>query len=240
MSLPLPAYRIFPLGDSAITLSFGNCIDEAINQEIIARFTQLQEHPLAGMIEAVPAYSSLTIHYDVLAVKKKCTGDQMVVEYMQLQLEERLKQPAQYHYIKERLVKIPVCYDDEFAVDIQTMAVTKKITAEEIIHMHTSKIYKVYMLGFLPGFAYLGEVDERISMPRKPQPANIVAGSVGITGKQTGIYPLASPGGWQIIGRTPIKLFEATADEPTLIRAGDKVAFYSISKNEFESFGKSD
>ena len=94
------------------------------------------------------------------------------------------------------------------------------------------------MLGFLPGFAYMGEVDEKIAIPRKPQPVNIVEGSVGIAGKQTGIYPLASPGGWQIIGRTPLKLFEVTKEEPTLFRAGDIVQFYSISKKEFKTINK--
>jgi inhibitor of KinA len=227
-------YRIFPLGDSAITVDFGNCIDETINKEVIARFNQLQQQPLPGMIEAVPAYSSLTVYYDVMTLKKKASSHQTVYEWMKQQLEERLQQPVQQNQTAERLVNIPVCYDEEFAWDIHHLATIKNISADEVIQCHTSKPYKVYMLGFLPGFPYMGQVDEKITMPRKPQPVNIVAGSVGIAGKQTGIYPLASPGGWQIIGRTPLKLFDVANEESTLLRAGDTVRFYSITKNEFE------
>jgi inhibitor of KinA len=244
-------YRIFSLGDAAITVDFVNCIDETINKEVIARFKQLQQNPLPGMIEVVPAYSSFTVFYDLKILKNKIQSHKTVFDWMQQQLEDRLQQPVQQNQTEERLVNIPVCYDEEFAMDIQHLATEKNISVDEVIRIHTSKKYKVYMLGFLPGFAYMGEVDEKISIPRKPQPVNIAAGSVGIAGKQTGIYPLASPGGWQIIGRTPLKLFEAppnlpageafdsesldmAATEPTLLRAGDMVEFYSISKIEYD------
>ena len=238
MNYPLLPYRIFPLGDTAITVDFGNCIDETINKEIIARFNQLRQHPLPGMIEAVPAYSSLTVYYDPMALKKKISPGQTVYEWMQQQLEERLSQTVEQAGIKERVVKVPVCYEDEFAPDIHHLAKEKNITIDEVIQIHTAKPYKVYMLGFLPGFPYMGELDEKIAMSRKPQPVTVAAGNVGIAGKQTGIYPLASPGGWQIIGRTPLKLFEAGREDPTLLRAGDTVQFYSITKNEFELINK--
>ena len=231
-------YRIFPLGDAAITIDFGNCIDETINNEVIARFNQLEQQPLPGMIDAVPAYSSLTVYYDVMMLKKKIPLHKSVYEWMRQQLEERLQQPVQQNQIKERLLHIPVCYDEEFAMDLLQLAATKNISVDEVIQIHTAKQYKVYMLGFLPGFAYMGEVDDKITMPRKPQPVNIAEGSVGIAGKQTGIYPLASPGGWQIIGRTPLKLFDASREEPILLRTGDTVQFYSITKNEFEFINK--
>jgi inhibitor of KinA len=227
-------YRIFPLGDAAITIDFGNCIDETINKEVIARFNQFQQHPLPGMIEAVPAYSSLTVYYDLLALMKKIAVGQTVFDWMRLQLEERLSQTVEQAGIKERVIKIPVCYEDEFASDIHHLAKEKNITIDEVIQIHTAKEYKIYMLGFLPGFPYMGEVDERIVMSRKPQPVSVAAGSVGIAGKQTGIYPLDSPGGWQIIGRTPLKLLDTGKEEPTLLSAGDAVQFYSICKNEFE------
>lgn len=233
MSYPDAPYHIFPLGDSALTIDFGNCIDEDINQVVIARFNQLRQHPLPGMIEAVPAYSSLTIHYDLLALKKKMTAGHTVYEWMEQQLQKQLKHPILYKQEKERLINIPVCYEEEFAGDIQQLAAKNNISVNEVIQIHTSKTYKVYMLGFLPGFSYLGEVNEKITIPRKPKPVNIEAGSVGIAGKQTGIYPLTSPGGWQIIGRTPVKLFDATREEPTLLRAGDGVQFFSITKNDF-------
>ena len=231
-------YHIFSLGDTAITVDFGNCIDEAINKEVIAIFNHLQQLPLPGMIEAVPAYSSLTVYYDVMALKKKTASNQTVFEWMKQQLEERLQQPVLQNEMTKRLVKIPVCYDEKFAMDILHLAKTNNISVDEVIQIHTSKPYKVYMLGFLPGFAYMGEVDERITMHRKPQPVNIEEGSVGIAGKQTGIYPLDSPGGWQIIGRTPLKIFDERKEESTLLRAGDMVQFYSITKNEFELINK--
>ncbi len=227
-------YRIFSLGDAAITIDFGNIIDIAINKEVIARFNQLQQQPIPGMIEAVPAYSSLTVHYDVMAIRKIIPPGQTAFETIKRQVEEWLLQPVLQNDKEERLIKIPVCYDTEFAIDIQQLTTAKNISIEEVIRIHTSKSYKIYMLGFLPGFTYMGEVDEKIAIPRKQQPVNIAAGSVGIAGKQTGIYPLASPGGWQIIGRTPVKLFDAESLTPTLLRAGDLVQFYPINKNEFE------
>ena len=231
-------YRIFPHGDSAITVDFGNTINEAVNNEIIARFNELKQYPLPGMIEAVPAYSSLTIYYDVVKVKKSFPAGpgHTAFESIKQQLEEKLQHPVQQNKVTQRLIKIPVCYEEEYALDIQQLSATKQISAEEIIQIHTSKNYKVYMLGFLPGFAYMGEVDERIAMPRKSHPVNIIAGSVGIAGNQTGIYPIASPGGWQIIGRTALKLFDANKEEPTLLKSGDMVQFYSITKNEIKSY----
>ena len=229
-------YHIFPLGDSAITIDFGNIINEAVNNEVIARFNELTHEPLAGMIEAIPAYSSLTIYYDVVKVRKGISDGKTAFEAIKLQVEKRLMQPVQQNDIPERLIKIPVCYEKEYAFDMPQLTAKKNISAEEVIQIHISKDYRVYMLGFLPGFAYLGEVDERIAFPRKPQPVTVLPGSVGIAGRQTGIYPFASPGGWAIIGRTPLKLFDADKEEPTLIKAADRVQFYSITKDEFKSY----
>ena len=236
MNSPAFPYRIFPLGDSAITVDFGNTINETVNNEVIARFSQLKQDPLPGMIEAVPAYSSFTIYYDVVKVRKIISGGYTAFETIKKQLEERFRQPVQQKDIPERVIKIPVCYEEEYALDMQQLAAKKNISSDEVIQIHTSKIYKVYMLGFLPGFAYMGEVDERITMPRKSQPVNIMPGHVGIAGKQTGIYPFASPGGWSIIGRTPLKLFDTSKEEITLLKAGDKVEFYPITKDEFKSY----
>jgi inhibitor of KinA len=230
------AYRIFPLGDTAITVDFGNNIDETINNEVIARFRQLQQHPLPGMIEAIPAYSSFSVFYDTNRLKKLVPKGKMVFEWMKEELERFLQTPASNTEIATREIRIPVCYEGQYAPDLQRLSSINHIAIEEVIQAHTSRPYKVYMLGFLPGFAYMGEVDERISIPRKPQPENVVAGSVGIAGRQTGIYPFASPGGWQIIGRTPLKLFDAAKEEPTLLKAGDIVQFFSISPHEFENY----
>lgn len=236
MNHPVFPYRIFSLGDAAITIDFGNRINEAINDEVVARFYQLQQDPLPGMIEAVPAYSSLTIYYDVLMLRKKIPTSQTVYDWMKGQIKDRFKQEAQQVIEKKRIMKIPVCYDEEIGIDIKYLATSKNLSVETVVKIHTSKVYRVYMLGFLPGFAYMGELDEKIAMPRKPQPVKVAAGSVGIAGKQTGIYPLTSPGGWQIIGRTPLKLFDGNSIPPTLLKAGDTVQFYSISRDEFENY----
>jgi inhibitor of KinA len=231
----LTPYQFFSLGDTAITINFGNTIDEEINKQVIARYHQLQVNPLPGMLEAVPAYSSLTIYYDVCSLTKKIEPGKTVYDWMKEQVQQWLIEEVATEEKESRNIKIPVCYEDEFATDIRYLANTKNISVEDVIQLHTSKKYKVYMLGFLPGFSYMGEVDEKIEMPRKPQPVSVKAGSIGIAGKQTGIYPLSSPGGWQIIGRTPLKLFDVDQEDPTLIKLGDTVQFYSITKKEFNN-----
>jgi inhibitor of KinA len=231
------SYRIFPLGDSAITLDFGNVIDETINRKVIALFHSLNKEPWPGMIEVVPAYSSLTVYYDVFQLRKSISPGNNVCEWMTAQLDKRMQLPLLQNDSLSRLVRIPVCYEKEFALDIEEIASAKNITDNEVISIHTLKTYRVYMLGFLPGFAYMGEVDKQIEMPRRLQPRQKVdAGSVGIAGRQTGIYPLASPGGWQIIGCTPLKMFDAKKEKPTFLEIGDTVQFFSISKNEFENY----
>ena len=232
---PHLSYKIISLGDAALTIDFSNLIDESINKKVITLFHNLQHKPIQGMVEAVPAYSSLTIYYDVISLYKNIPDGKTVFEWMKDQTEKFLKEKLGIENKEEATIIIPVCYDREFATDIDHLADKKDISPEEIIHLHTSKLYRVYMLGFLPGFTYMGEVDDKISIPRKPTPQNVIAGSVGIAGKQTGVYPLNSPGGWQIIGRTPLKIFDKEKKEPTLIKAGDQVRFISIGKDEFEN-----
>jgi len=227
------SYHIAPLGDSALFIDFGNRIDENINKEVIARTQQLKEK-LAGIIEVVPAYSSINVYFDLLSLKRRAPKDKLVYDHLKEMVEQLLLQPLPQEEMEGRLIEIPVCYEPEFATDINSVAAFNKISVEEVIAFHLSKTYRVYMLGFLPGFSYLGEVDERIVTPRKPEPVAVAPGSVGIAGKQTGIYSLASPGGWQIIGRTPVKLFDAYADNPVLLRPGDKVRFFSINRNEIK------
>jgi inhibitor of KinA len=245
MSDVIMPYRIFSLGDAAITVDFGNIINEAINQQVLRLFYQLRDNPLQGMTEAVPAYSSLTVYYNVFETRKKIADNKTVFEFMSAQLHERLSHPLPETNISSKLISIPVCYEKEFAPDIAHLAKEKNISIEELIQIHTSRDYRVYMLGFMPGFSYMGEVDERIAFPRKPQPVTVAAGSVGIAGAQTGIYPMSSPGGWQIIGRTPLKLFNTTTnsqgergfeDSFCLLQPGDTVHFTSISKNEFANY----
>ena len=232
MAPNIASYHIFPLGDTALTIDYGNIIDEQVNKEVIARARQLKQN-LSNIIEIVPAYSSLTIYFDLVKLKKQAPKDKLVYDHLKETVEKILQHLLQLNENQERLIKIPVCYETEFAIDIQAVAASNNITVEEVVAFHLSKPYRVYMLGFLPGFSYMGEVDEKIATPRKPHPQPVARGSVGIAGKQTGIYPTASPGGWQIIGRTPLILFNCGASELALLRAGDMVRFFSITKNDF-------
>ncbi len=228
------SYKIFFIGDSAATIHFGNVIDEEINKKVISLFNHLCQHPVEGMVEAIPAYSSLAIYFDIATLRKKVSPQKKVYEWIRNELHKLMRGDLEDFQMNTNLVRIPVCY--EFGIDLPFIAEQKNILSNEIIRLHTSKQYRVYMLGFLPGFAYMGEVEDQIAIARKPQPQPIVAGSVGIAGKQTGIYPLNSPGGWQIIGRTSLKMFDKDKDEPCLLKAGDQVEFYSITKDEFENY----
>ena len=230
-------YNIYPLGDSALTIEFGKTIYETTNKQLLARFYDLQKNPLPAMIEAVPAYASLTIFYDIHKIYRMSiprTGT--AHEWMKTQIENWLKLNIPIGEETKNHLTIPVCYDDEYAPDLEYICKTKKLSRDELITIHTSKTYRVYMLGFLPGFAYMGELDEAISFPRKNQPGITAAGSIGIAGRQTGIYPLQSPGGWQIIGRTPLKMFDSAKENPTYLKAGNEVRFISISKHEFNHY----
>lgn len=231
----LPQYKISPLGDTAIIIDFGNVIDETINKLVHSVFFQLQNDPIPGMIEAIPAYSSLTIFYDVFLARNFMTDkNETVFDWISQRLKKYIATENLETGDPELLIDIPVCYGKENGTDLDFIASQNNISVEEIIHLHSSAIYRVYMLGFLPGFAYMGLVDEKISSPRKQQPAPVEPGSVGIAGRQTGIYPLKSPGGWQIIGRTPLKLFDREKVNPVLFKPGDNVKFHSITTDEFK------
>ncbi len=228
------SYKIFPLGDGALVVDFGNIIDESINKQVHALFYRLQKDPIPGMIEAVPAYSSLTLYYDVLFIRNKLSRQTKAFDWIAEKVKKYLSVEQNNIGHEERMVTVPVCYDRVYGPDLDHIASQHNISVDAIIGLHTCAVYSVYMIGFLPGFAYMASVDEKIASPRKLQPVPVEAGSVGIAGRQTGIYPLKSPGGWQIIGRTPLKLFDKGEEEPVLFRPGDKVQFIPISKNEFE------
>lgn len=229
---PLPPYNIFPLGDTGLVIDFGNVIDESLNKIVHSLFKQFREEPFAGMTEVVPGYSSLTVYYDVLSLQLR-HSEKTAFELVNEKVREKLTGFRFETQQSEDIVKVPVCYDMIYGPDLDVIAERNNISVEEIIQQHISTSYRIYMLGFLPGFAYMGEVNEKIACARKPQPVVVEAGSVGIAGKQTGIYPLRSPGGWQIIGRTPLKLFDKSKDDPAFFRAGSRVQFYAITSDEF-------
>ena len=230
----LPSYKISSLGETALIIDFGNTIDESINKLVHSLFYQLQHDPIPGMIEAVPGYSSLTIYYDILFIRNILNKQTTAFEWISESLKKIIPKEDIETGDPQILIKVPVCYEIEYAPDLGFIASQNKISHEEVIFLHTAATYHIYMLGFLPGFAYMGMVDEKISSSRKQKPVFVEAGSIGIAGKQTGIYPFRSQGGWQIIGRSPLKLFDKEKINPVLFKAGDKVQFYSITKDEFE------
>jgi len=185
------------------------------------------------MIELVPAYSSLTIYYDVIALRQIIQKDISAYEWMKKKLEVFLANSTNENENTRQQIRIPVCYDEEFGHDLISISEKINLSKEEIIQLHTGKPYRVFMLGFLPGFPYMGKTDKKIAVARKDEPSMVMAGSVGIAGRQTGIYPMNSPGGWQIIGRTALKLFDVEKKDPTLLKPGDLVEFYSVSKEEY-------
>jgi inhibitor of KinA len=219
--------KIFPLGENALTVDFGNEISLELNNKVLRLDGFLAENNFSGFIEIVPAYSSLTIFYDVFTVRKNFPASATAFEAVRNFLENALLNLSEIETPAPRVVKIPVRFDAESALDLDWLAAEKNLRRDEVIVIFLEKTYRVFMLGFLPGFAYLGEIDERIAAPRKSAPRlKVPKGSVGIAEKQTGVYPFESPGGWQIIGKTDIELFTPNAENPTFLQAGDLVKFY--------------
>ena len=223
--------RIFPLGDNALTIELGNRITAETNDRVLrlARFFDL--NCFEGLIEIVPAYSSLSVFYDVSFVRRNFPDFPTAFEAIKNFTENALQNLDVLEKNKPRLVEIPICFDEKYALDLDSVAALHNLNRSEVIGIFLAPTYRVYMLGFLPGFAYMGEVDDRINTPRKQVPRfKVPKGSVGIAGKQTGIYSLASPGGWQIIGKTDIELFTPEAESPAFLQAGDLVKFYAVNK----------
>lgn len=233
----LPPYNIFPSGDRAITIEFGHHINPVVNEIINTLYHYLSNNPFQGCVEVVPAYTSISVYYDPLVLSRQVLNNETISATAIRKLEDLLQTVISQKPQQNRELLVPVCYDPIFAVDIADIAEQTKINVQDIVTLHSGVRYRVYMLGFLPGFAYMGEVDERLYMPRKKVPQKIAAGSVGITGRQTGIYPLNSPGGWNILGRTPLQLYETTENTlQTFFEPGDIVKFYPISINEFKNY----
>ena len=226
-------YRIFSLGDGALTIDLGNTISEQYNRKVLAMQHWLEHHPFTGLLDIIPAYSSLTVLYDPIMVKKQYLIAGTVAAWVSGQLENAFRDSGEQMPVAAVTVEIPVCYDNQTGMDLDAMARQKKLSAEELIRLHTAVLYRVYMIGFLPGFSYLAEVDPLLVTPRKARPVSVLPGSIGIAGAQTGIYPLGSPGGWNIIGRTPVKLFDPSSPGVVKLKAGDNVRFYAITLEEF-------
>ena len=212
-----------PLSESSLLLRWGNTINAELNHRIVSFSRGLSREPVPGMAEAAPAYCSLIVTYDTsVALDSNRTS----FDCMAQRLLDRWHAFHESDATAGRLIEIPVRYGGE---DLNALARAKGLTESRVIELHAGREYRVYLMGFLPGFAYLGDVDDQIAAPRHASPRlRVEAGSVGIAGRQTGVYPIASPGGWQVIGRTNTKLFDPTAEQPILLSPGDRVRFLAI------------
>lgn len=217
--------RFLPAGDLGILVEFGDKIDPEINQKVSKVFITLEKIAIDGITEAVPTYRSILIFYD----PSKTSFERLQHEI--LNIEKRL---GEVIIPPPETIEIPVVYGGEYGPDIDFVAQHNHLTSEEVINIHTSGTYLIYMLGFTPGFPFLGGLSERLFTPRLKTPRAVVpAGSVGIANNQTGIYPIDSPGGWQIIGRTPIKLYNPDHENPILLKAGNYLKFKRITEAEY-------
>ncbi|QAA32425.1 5-oxoprolinase subunit PxpB [Clostridium manihotivorum] len=222
--------KISQITETSALIEFGVKIDKETNRKIRLFCQYLDKSSFKGFIEYVPYFTSVSVVYNPLSI-----GSSEPFETVKSILEDiisRIDFKVQY---EEHIVAIPVCYEKEFAPDLEYVAKANNLTIEEVVEIHSKGEYLVYMIGFAPGFPYLGGLSEKIHTERRSTPRTVIpAGSVGIAGSQTGVYPIETPGGWQIIGRTPIKLFDLNREEKTLLKCGDIAKFYPISYDEYK------
>lgn len=222
----------FPQGDHAVTITFNNMINKETHVQVRHFSSYLHANPFVGMIEVVPSYTTVTIYYDPLKIQSSSPYEEVVKILKNLLSNTNVENEP-----NPKTVTIPVCYGGKYGPDLSFVASYHHLTEQKVIELHTNAEYLVYMIGFAPGFPYLGGMSEKIATPRKDTPrVSIPAGSVGIGGEQTGVYPIESPGGWQLIGQTPVKLFDQHATKPSLIKTGDMIRFEPITSEQFENW----
>ena len=220
------------MGDRALVIEFGDRADPELSASIAAAAQHLRAAPPPGVLDIVPTYTTLALHYDPVAIGVGSTPYDALIQ----RIETWLHAQADAKLSPGSLVEIPVCYGGIYGEDLDEVARQHGLTPAEVATIHAGTDYRVYMLGFVPGFAFLGDVDARIATPRRDTPRpRVPAGSVGIGGDKTGVYPLETPGGWHVIGRTPAKMFTPKAEPPCLLDAGDTVRFVAISQTEFDA-----
>ena len=209
--------RIVPVGDLALLVQLGDEIDSTTNQRVHALAALINYSHFDGVIETVPAYATLLVHYDPL-----------ILSFVQIKnvLREKMAQIEDNGSRKQKRVEVPVRYGGEYGIDLESVAHHCRLSVEDIIRIHSERTYTVFMMGFTPGFPYMGKLDDAIITPRLELPrTHVPAGTVAIAGSQTGIYPIASPGGWQLIGWTPLQLFNPDSESPFLFSPDDEVKF---------------
>jgi KipI family sensor histidine kinase inhibitor len=216
------------MGDRGLLLEFGDEISPEVNEKVRRMTLAIQAESIEGIVEIVPTYRSLLILYNPLILS---------IDDLKKRLERIEKGLQQTPFPEPKLTRIPALYGGSYGPDLEEVAKYQQISPEEVIQLHCSKPYFIYMIGFMPGFPYMGELPEALITPRLKTPRlSVPAGSVAIAQRQTGIYPMESPGGWQIIGRTPVKLFNPEREPPALLQMGDLVQFFPIGEKEFKEW----
>lgn len=230
-----PNFDIYFLSEQAVTVAFEPEISEVQLQQITAFNKLISQNPFPGFRCSVPAYATISVFFDPVKVMKSSLQGEDCFDKVSRYLQKLKLEPENMQVKEANTITIPVCYGQGFGPDLEELAKLHQLKNEAIINLHSAAVYKVYMIGFVPGFAYLGGMNVLLETPRKAIPRQkIPVGSVGIAGRQTGIYPMETPGGWQIIGRTPLKIFDAGRFPPALLKAGDNVIFKPISADEFK------
>ncbi len=216
--------RIVAAGDAALIAEFDDRVDVEVNRQAVALAEHVRAQAVRGVRDVVPTFRSVAVYFDPLHTDVDALATTL-----------RSAAPTKEYTRSTSVIEVPVCYDSDFALDLEDIARRARLDTDTFVSIHTNSEYRVFMLGFMPGFAYLGTVDARIATPRQATPRlQVPAGSVGIAGQQTGIYPAQTPGGWNIIGRTPLRTWRPAAEQPSLFRAGDSVRFRRIDRATFE------
>ena len=223
-------HRIVPAGDAALIVEFEDRIDPAINARAVALAESLDLALVPGVRDVVPTHRSVAVYFDPLKTDQQALGTA---------IEDLVQRPTEVPVPRREPINVPVCYGGDCGPDLPRVAAFAGLTEAAVVELHASTPYRVLMLGFLPGFAYMGLVDSRIAAPRLDTPrTRVPSGSVGIAGVQTGIYPRETPGGWQLIGRTPVRPFDLSRPDPFLFRSGDEVRFHPIAQREFDELDR--
>jgi len=238
--------EIIPLGDSALIVRVRDQCEDAPEEtldEVLRTLQQLRNAAIPGVIEVAPAYTTVALFFDPVAVAKARETPGDVFDWLAEKIRSAIASGSAFHRRRSaaapRLIEIPVCYDAEFGLDLDRVGEHTKLSAGEVVDLHSTAEYRVACIGFVPGFPFLTGLPKTLATPRRATPRKeIPPGSVGIGGAQTGIYPLRSPGGWNLIGRTPLKLFDPTKNPPALLCAGDRVRFRAITREEFAAFAE--
>jgi len=219
-------FRIVPVGDATIVVEFEERIDPAVNARAIATAEAVRAAAISGVRDVVPSYRSVAVYFDPLLTDH---------ERLVWRLEDAIARPVHAESVEHAHIRVPVCYGGEFGPDLPEIARVRGVSEAEVIEIHSSRTYRVFMLGFMPGFAYMGLVDSRIAVPRRQTPrVRVPRGSVCVAGVQTSVHPVDAPSGWHLIGRTPVRPFDPSRRDPFLMKPADEVHFYPIGRDEFD------